>query len=210
MNWLDISMPLHDQIPVWPGDAPFLYRRTWTKAESGTANVGELHMSTHAGTHIDAPFHIDESGQKVHELDLDVYIGKARVIHLLGKKKITAGDLSRFDLGRESRLLIRTGSWVDRSQFPGKFCYLDADIAPFLQEREIRLVGLDVPSADSADSRELPVHHAFLKAGIHLLENAVLDKIEEGIYEMIALPLPIRGGDASPVRAVIRPAGHDS
>lgn len=210
MNWMDISMPLYDEMPVWPGDEPFSYRHTWTKAESGTANVGELHMSTHAGTHIDAPFHFDEAGQKVHELDLNVYIGIARVVHLPGRGKITAGDLARIDLGGVSRLIIRTDSWVDRSRFPGKFCCLDPEAALFLQEQGICLLVLDVPSVDLVDSRELPAHHALLNAGIHILESAVLDKVEEGLYELIALPLSIVDGDASPVRAVIRPVGYKS
>lgn len=207
MNWIDISMILHDEIPVWPGDAPFSYRRTWTKVESGTANVGEIHMSTHAGTHIDAPFHFDESGQKVHELELDVYTGKVQVVHLTGRKKITARDLERIDFAGVSRLLIRTDSWENRSRFPGKFCCLDRNCASFLQEQGIRLIGLDVPSVDPIDSKELPTHHALLKAGIHILESTVLDKVDEGIYELIALPLAIADGDASPVRAVLRPVG---
>ncbi len=209
MNWIDISMPLHNQIPVWPGDVPFLYRRTWTKEESGTVNVGELHMSTHAGTHIDAPFHFDETGQKVHELKLDVFMGKVRVAHLTGREKITASDISRIDLDRISRLIIRTDSWVDRSRFPGKFCCLEADAVSFLKEQGIRLIGLDVPSVDPIDSKELPAHHALLKAGIHILESAVLDNVEEGIYELIALPLSIADGDASPVRAILRPVSRD-
>ncbi|MGA8942195.1 MAG: arylformamidase [Thermoactinomyces sp.] len=206
MNWIDISMPLYDQMPVWPGDVPFSYRRTWTKTESGAANVGEIHMSTHAGTHIDAPFHFDEFGQKVHELDLDVYTGKVQVVHLAEREKITAGDLGRIDFAGVNRLLIRTDSWTNRSRFPGKFCCLDKNCATFLQEKGIQLVGLDVPSVDPVDSKELPAHHALLNAGIHILESVVLDKVEEGVYEMIALPLAIVDGDASPVRAVIRPS----
>lgn len=205
MSWMDISQPLHSEMPVWPGDASFQYQLTCTKEESGSVNVGQVQMSTHTGTHIDAPFHFDEEGCKVQELDMNLYIGKARLIHLPGREKIKAEDLMAKDLNGISRLLIRTDSWQDRSVFPEEICFLDPDVAPFLKRTGIRLIGLDVPSVDPIDSKTLPAHHALWRAGIHILEGAVLDGVEEGIYDLIALPLPILNGDGSPVRAVIRP-----
>jgi arylformamidase len=82
------------------------------------------------------------------------------------------------------------------------------DAVPYLKKQGIRLIGLDVPSVDPIDSKTLPAHHALWEAGIHILEGAVLDNVEEGMYELIALPLPILGGDGSPVRAVIRPVAE--
>ena len=208
MTWIDISQPLHSGIPVWPGDAPFQYEFTYTKEESGSVNVGQVQMSTHTGTHIDAPFHFDEAGSKVNELDVNLYIGKARVIDLPGREKIKAEDLMEKEWGGISRLLIRTDSWRDRNVFPEEICHLDPDAVPYLKKQGIRLIGLDVPSVDPIDSKTLPAHHALWDAGIHILEGAVLDNVEEGIYELIALPLPILGGDGSPVRAVIRPVAE--
>lgn len=208
MSWMDISQPLHSGIPVWPGDATFQYQFTYTKEESGSVNVGQVQMSTHTGTHIDAPFHFDEAGSKVHELDVNLYIGKTRIIHLPGREKIKVEDLMKKRLSGTSRLLIRTDSWPDRSVFPEAICSLDPEVAPFLKKLGIRLIGLDVPSVDPIDSKTLPAHHALLNAGIHILEGAVLDSVEEGIYDLIALPLPILGGDGSPVRAVIRPVAE--
>lgn len=204
MNLLDISQRLNHNVPTWPGDTPFSFELTWTKEDSGSVNVGKVVMSTHTGTHIDAPFHFDSEGKKVLELDLNLYIGKAKVIQVPGKESIGAEDLSSFNLKGVTRLLIRTDSWVDPRHFPTEICYLRPDLAPFLAEKGVRLIGLDVPSVDPLDSKELAAHHALLQNDIHILEGAVLAHVEEGDYELIALPLPLEGADGSPVRAVLR------
>lgn len=204
MSILDISQRLNQDVPVWPGDTPFSFELAWTKEQSGSVNVGKVVMSTHTGTHIDAPFHFDSEGKKVLELDLHLYIGKAKVVHLPGKESIGAEELACFDLTGVTRLLIRTDSWNDPTRFPTNICYLRPDLAPFLAEKGVRLVGLDVPSVDPLDSKELAAHHALLQHEIHILEGAVLAQVEEGDYELIALPLPFEEADGSPVRAVLR------
>lgn len=204
MRIIDISQFLADGIPVWPGDIPFSYRLTWSKEESGSVNVGQITMSVHTGTHIDAPFHFDDRGKRVLELDPSLYVGPARVIRLEGRKSIGASDLSGVDLEGVTRLLIRTGSWTDRTVFPEEITYLRPDLAPFLAEKKIRLIGVDVPSVDPLDSKALPAHHALHRHGIHILEGVVLDHVESGDYELIALPLPLKEADGSPVRAVLQ------
>ncbi|RXT13487.1 arylformamidase [Ammoniphilus sp. CFH 90114] len=204
MNLLDISQRLHSDVPVWPGDTPFTFQLTWTKEQSGSVNVGQINMSTHTGTHIDAPFHFDSHGAKVIDLDLDLYVGPAKLIHISQKESIGAAELASFDLEGVKRLLIRTDSWEDPTRFPTEFTFLRPDIGPFLAEKGIRLIGLDVPSVDPMTSKELGAHHALLKNQIHILEGAVLRGIDEGNYELIALPLPLEEADGSPVRAVLR------
>lgn len=204
MSLIDISQRLNQDIPVWPGDTPFSFELTWTKEQSGSVNVGKVVMSTHTGTHIDAPFHFDSEGKKVLELDLNLYIGQVKVVHLPGKESLGAEDLSSSNLEGVTRLLIRTDSWIDPAHFPTEICYLRPDLAPFLAEKGVRLIGLDVPSVDPLDSKELAAHHALLQHDIHILEGAVLAQVEAGDYELIALPLPLEGADGSPVRAVLR------
>ncbi len=205
LSIIDISEPLQKGVSGWPGDTPFSFDLTWTKEQSGSVNVGKITMSIHTGTHIDAPFHFDNEGKRVQQLDLARYLGRARVIHLAGLSSIGAADLQDIDLDGVERLLIRTDSWVDRSSFPEKITYLQKDIAPFLAQKKIGLIGLDVPSVDPIDSKELPAHHALHQYEIHILEGAVLHHVEPGDYELIALPLPLVGADGSPVRAVLRP-----
>ncbi len=206
-RWIDISQRLDNQIPVWPGDTPFEYKLTWPMNESGSVNVGQVIMSTHTGTHIDAPFHFDNEGEKVLELDVNLYMGPARVIHLLGVTEINPAAFERLgvDVSGVSRLLIYTGVWKDRRQFPTSIPPVVPELAEFLASKGVRLLGVDLPSVDALDSQELPAHHALAKHGIHILEGLVLTDIVPGDYELAALPLALADGDGSPVRAVIRP-----
>lgn len=204
MTLIDISEPLRGGMPVWPGDTEFSYELGWTKEQSGSVNVGRITMSAHTGTHVDAPFHFDDEGLKVIELDPGVYVGPARVIEARREDGIGAEELRRHALEGASRLLVKTGSWRNRNGFPERITFLRPDAAPFLAEKGIRLVGMDVPSVDPIDSKDLPAHHALRAYGIHILEGAVLDGVEPGDYELISLPLALHGADGSPVRAVLR------
>lgn len=203
-SWIDISQRLDQQVAVWPGDTPFQYKVNWSKAESGSVNVGQILMSTHTGTHIDAPFHFDDHGRKVIDLDIHLYIGKARVIHLSNPSTIGLNELSEFDLAGVTRLLIRTDAWKDRSIFPETIPSIEPDVAEYLAERGVRLIGLDLPSVDPIDSKELLAHHELTRFGLHILEGLVLDDVLPGEYELAALPLPLAEADGSPVRAVLR------
>jgi arylformamidase len=204
MKMIDISRRLENGIPVWPGDTAFHYEVSWSKAESGSVNVGTLTMSTHTGTHVDAPFHFDDDGKKIIDLDLELYIGPVRVLDMTGKESIGVKDLEGVDLNGMKRVLFRTLSWQNASEFPVKILHLEADLGPFLAEKGIRLIGVDVPSVDPIDSKDLHAHHRLNENGIHILESVFLDKVEPGDYELIALPLPLVEGDGSPVRAVLR------
>ncbi|PEZ90139.1 arylformamidase [Bacillus cereus] len=204
-QWIDISQPLNNNIATWPGDTPFSYEVSCSKENSGSVNVGKLTMSIHTGTHIDAPFHFDNDGKKVLDLDIDVYVGTARVIDVSGLESIGKKELESFNLEGVERLLLRTSSHGKANEFPDVIPHLRADIAPFLSEKGIRLIGVDVPSVDPLDDKELAAHHQLFKHGIHILENVVLDHVVDGDYELIALPLALTDADGSPVRAVIRP-----
>ncbi|PLS06700.1 arylformamidase [Neobacillus cucumis] len=203
-DWMDISQRLDEKVAVWPGDTPFSYKRTWNKEESGSVNVGQIIMSTHTGTHIDAPFHFDDDGKKVVDLDVNLYIGRSRVIHLPNKSSIGVKELSDFELTGITRLLIRTDAWIDRRYFPAVIPSIEPELASYLSKFGVRLIGLDLPSVDPIDSKELSAHHELANHGIHILEGLVLDNIHPGDYELAALPLSLAEADGSPVRAVVR------
>lgn len=204
MKLIDISRKLGQNVPTWPGDTPFSFSLAWTKADSGSVNVGKIEMSIHTGTHVDAPFHFDDEGKRIYDLDLNLYIGKALVVDMKNKESIGAIDFELIDLHGVERLLIRTDSWKNTNVFPDKITYLRPDLASFLGEQGIRLIGVDVPSVDPLDSKELSAHHHLHENGIHILEAVDLQKVEPGLYELIALPLPLAEADGSPVRAVLR------
>ncbi|HYK75180.1 MAG TPA: arylformamidase [Pseudoneobacillus sp.] len=204
MKLIDISRKLGGNVPTWPGDTPFSFSLAWTKAESGSVNVGKLEMSIHTGTHVDAPFHFDNEGKRIYDLDLHLYIGKALVVDMKNKVSIGASDFADVDLHGVERVLICTDSWINQNVFPETITYLRPDLASFLGEQGVRLIGVDVPSVDPLDSKELSAHHQLHENGIHILEGLNLHKVEPGFYELIALPLPLAEADGSPVRAVLR------
>lgn len=206
MMWIDITQTLDEKIAHWPEDTPFDYSLPVTKAESGSVNIGRIETSSHIGTHIDAPFHFDDDGIKVHELDINRYIGDATVIEVMDKKEITAEDLKAFDI-KGTIILIKTKKEADRTYFPVEVPVLSEDAVDYIAQLGIKLFGVDVLSVDDIDSKTLDVHHKLHQNDIMIIENTVLEDIIPGLYDFAALPLKIKDADGSPVRAAIRPKG---
>lgn len=210
MRLIDVSRVLHSDAPHWPGDTPTDFRLTARMAEGSSCNVGALALSVHNGTHVDAPFHYDEHGATIDAVSLERFVGPARVIDARGQP--TLGEnlfarISRTELTATPRILFRTDVWLEPAKFPANWPRWDPALPAWLGRNGVTLVGVDFPSVDELTSQDLPVHHALKAAGILILENLLLRDAEPGVYELLALPLKIRGGDASPVRAVLRTSG---
>lgn len=204
MVLIDISRKLYNGMPVWPGDTPFQYDLCSAIEEGEIVNIGQVQMSTHIGTHLDAPYHYNQEGKKISELELDLCIGKALVVDMSGKDAIRPQDFETVSLQGFQRLLIKTNSWKDNLVFPDHIAYLMPEMGSFLKEAGIRLIGVDVPSVDPIHSSELLAHHSLGKNGIHILESIDLTHVREGVYELFAAPLRMVEADGSPVRAVLR------
>ncbi|MFC4556786.1 arylformamidase [Virgibacillus kekensis] len=204
-SWIDISQPLTNDMAHFPGDTPFNYSLTYTKEQTGSVNIGQITASVHTGTHVDAPFHYDSDGKTIDQLGLDLYVGPAKVVDVSNTERITTDTLKEFDLDGITRVLLRTSLPNNAKVFPEKTPYLDPGIAAYLYEQGVRLIGVDMPSVDAPDSKDLATHHALYEYNIFILENLMLDHVKSGNYELIALPLAIEGSDGSPVRAAIRP-----
>lgn len=208
MNLIDISRPIHTGMPVWPGDTPAEFAFAATKAGGYSANVGRLRVSLHTGTHADAPYHYNDAGAKIDELPPDLYVGPARVVDIRGHATVTPALFAGLDLRATPRVLLRSDTWTDQTVFPREWPLLAPETPAWLAAQGVRLVGLDVPSVDTIDSKDLPIHHAMDRAGLVIIENLDLRAAAPGLYEFIGLPLRIRGGDGSPLRAVLRPLGQ--
>jgi arylformamidase len=201
----DISPTIGPGVPVFPGDAPFAMRWTWTLDARCPVNVSELTLSPHTGAHVDAPLHYDSQGAAIAEVPLEPYLGPCRVIHALGGQPLVEPRHLRDRLaGAPPRVLIRTCTRADTRKWNPDFCALAPATIDALHAAGVRLIGIDTPSIDPAESKTLDSHQRARLHGIAILEGIVLDEIDEGDYELIALPLKIAGGDASPVRAVLR------
>jgi arylformamidase len=172
-------------------------------------------MSLHAGTHTDAPLHFDVAGPDIAAVDLRAYIGPCRVLDVRAEGSpplVPAAALSEDALRGCERLLLRTREQHDHRRWDPSFAALGPDAARVLVAAGVRLVGIDTPSMDHADSKELDAHHVLHRGGVAILENLDLRAVPAGDYELIALPLRIVGGDSSPVRAILRelPRGDTS
>jgi arylformamidase len=202
---IDISPPLSVGMGVFPGDAAFEVAQTFAIGPGCPVNVARIAMSTHCGAHVDAPLHYDPAGASIDALDLDDFIGPARVIDARGP-----GLLCRFEeiepaLDRAPpRLLFRLMEGDDHFSWPTGFRALAPEAVERLAQAGIRLIGVDVPSVDPETSKELPSHMACRRHDIRIVENLVLGGVMPGDYELIALPLRLKGLDAAPVRAVLR------
>src|SRR5262249_41096269 len=105
---------------------------------------------------------------------------------------------------RAPRLLLATGTFPAPGHFNQDFAALAPELVDALHDAHVSLVGIDTPSVDLFASKDLPAHQRFLAHDMAILEGLVLTNVPEGTYELIALPLPVVGFDASPVRAVLR------
>jgi len=216
MEIFDISSALSDQIAPWPGDTPFHFELKWKMAEGATVNVGAINMGVHNGTHADATFHFDESGDPIERMPLDPYVGDAIVVDLTKmfaragddldrRQQIGVADLQAFSASLEQapRLLLKTGVWKDSNIFPDWIPVIAPDVPEWLRERRVKLLGMDLPSVDPIEAKKLTNHYALAAARIAIVESLDLSEVEAGIYHLSALPLKIDGGDAGPVRAIL-------
>lgn len=199
----DISQRLRPGLPVWPGDTAFEQARTWQMEEGSPVNVSALTLSTHSGAHADAPLHYSKTAPDIASVDLEPYLGECLVIDARGVGElIEVGDLPHIDSA--DRVLFRTFETFPHDGWVDETTAIAPETIEWLAVQGVKLVGIDGPSIDPQTSKTMDAHKAVLKHDIRVLEGLVLDGVAEGRYELIALPLPIAGGDASPVRAVLR------
>ena len=204
----DISQVLRPGLPVWPGDTAFAQVRTWQMEEGSPVNVSAFTCSTHSGAHADAPLHYAADAPDIASVDLAPYIGECVVIDARGcGAAIEVADLSERDaalLDGAQRVLFRTFERFPHERWDPDTTAIAPETVDWLGERGVRLIGIDTPSIDPQDSKTMAAHKAVLRADMRVLEGLVLDGVEAGRYELVALPLAIAGGDASPVRAILR------
>ena len=212
MKLWDVSRTLSNDLAEWPGDEPFHFKLTKEISKCDSVNLGVISMSVHNGTHADARFHFKTDGKTIEKAALEIYMGRAAVVDLAEafsmsseKYLITLEDLRPHseEIAETSRLLIKTNRWKDSTVFPKQIPVIAADIPLWLQKNGVKLLGMDLPSVDEIDSKSLQNHHALAGAGIAIVESLDLSGVGPGIYNFVALPLKIAGGDGAPLRAIL-------
>ncbi len=201
----DITQTLSPDTPIWPGDTPFRTARTWHYGLDCPVNVSRFEISTHAGTHADAPLHYDPDGPAIEAVSLNAYVGRARVIDVRGCGSVITPAMVMPSLSDgPERILLRTYDRFPHRSWDAAFATVSADTIKLLAVRGIVLIGIDSPSLDPQESKTMDAHIAVGAASMAILEGLVLDGVGAGDYELIALPLKLAGMDAAPVRAVLR------
>jgi len=207
MRYWDISEPLEPASATFPGDTPFTQEWVARQERGSSCNVSTIRVSTHVGTHTDAPLHYDVAGSDMASVPLHAYMGRCRVLDVRGEgapSLVPASALPPAKLRGVERVLLRTSDAHDHRVWNHGFTALGPAAAKALADAGVVLVGIDTPSMDHADSKDLSGHQALYVGGVAILENLDLRGVPEGDYELIALPLRIVGGDSSPVRAILR------
>jgi arylformamidase len=206
MKVYDISLTLRQRMPVYPGESTPLLEPTSDMERGASYNVSRLTISTHTGTHIDAPRHFLLDGASVDRIPVDVLVGPALVVEMAVDQEITAADLEVASIppGTE-RLLFKTRNsrLLDDEDFRRDFVYLTLDAARWLVEHGVRLVAIDYLSVEKMDAQPNIVHETLLRAGVVIVEGVDLRQVAPGPYFLACLPLKIEGADGSPVRAVL-------
>lgn len=206
MKIYDISVPLSNSSPIWPGDPGIKIEKTLDLTKGDPANVSTISMGSHTGTHLDPPAHFIQGGKTVDQIPLDVLMGKAYVHYLPVEKRIEVKDLKPLSWKGIERVLFKTRNslecWKDEI-FHTDFVHLSEDAAEYLVEKGIKLVGIDYLSVEAFGSSSFPVHHILLGNEIIPLEGLNLSEVDPGEYELICLPIKIKEGDGAPARAIL-------
>lgn len=213
-HWLDLTHPLYDSMPVWPGDRPVQIENAMTVAEDG-CSVQRIVMGNHVGTHVDAPAHFMASGQTVDALPLWTLTGPARLISVPRKERqvIAREDLEASLAMTQSckRLILHTG-WESRFaslSFYQDFPVLTVEAAEYLAGLGLYLLGMDTPSPSPIDDPGQWIHKVLLGSGTVLVESmANLSALPPGEIDVCVLPLPLGRASGSPCRAMGRTCGH--
>ncbi|MEO1261142.1 MAG: cyclase family protein [Bacteroidota bacterium] len=206
-NIFDISVPLSPGLPVWPGDQKVEINQLFKIEKKGDSNLTSIKLSSHTGTHIDAPLHFVKDGKSTLEIPLELLIGNCLVVDARGLQKITPDDLNNMDIPESTtKILFKTDNSVlwenPKHIFKKDFCALTVEAARWIVDRNIHLVGIDYASiqlfTDPADT-----HVVLLSDEIVIVENLDLRFVQPGIYRLICLPLKIEGVEGTVARAIL-------
>ena len=205
MAYHDISLNLSEDTARWINSAPYELAERRRTSRGDSANTSAVNMSVHAGTHLDAPFHFIDGGTTIDEMPVEAFVGPALVYEVDADRYITREHIQAVPLQGDTKVLFKTrnSALLRQPDYVADFAAFSVEAAEELVSRGVRLVGLDYLSVAHADN-QVPVHRAFLDHGVVLLEGIDLSQVQPGRYELMALPLRLRGADGAPCRAVLR------
>lgn len=203
VHWVDVSIPLWEGMTMWPGDPAFEFAPQRRIAQNAGANVSRVSLSTHTGTHVDAPWHFEEDGQRLDEVDTSLFFGEALVLELLQGQHIRAEHLPQTTLPRRVLFKTRNSDYPADTPFRSDYIALAADAAQRLVEDGVKLVGVDYLSVAPYKQPGQETHHRLLRNNVLIVEGLRLRNIPPGVCQFVVLPLPLQGADGAPCRAFV-------
>ena len=209
-GWIDISLPISPDLLVWPGNPAVEIRPVQRMADGDGADVSELRLGTHTGTHVDPPRHMIEGASGVDRVPLDVLIGPCWVADATGRGgAVSAEDLDALGVPTGTdRLLLRTDNSERWSRptgpFPESYVSVAADGARWLVDHGVRLVGVDFLGIEARGTGDHPTHVTLLSNDVVIVEGLDLRGVQQGAYDLIVMPLRLVDGDGGPARAALR------
>jgi len=204
MEIFDISMEIKESMVVWKNkDSKKPKIEVTSTTRTGNANESRLHLDGHTGTHVDAPFHFLQNGKKIDKVSAEKFLGECVVIDLTGIKNrgIEKKDFIKSKIRKDDIVLLKTSNEYKKT-FDFNFVYLAASGAKFLASKKIKSVGINALGIERSQP-SYDTHKSLLGKGIIIFEGLELSKIKPGRYFFIGLPLKVKDGDASPMRAVL-------
>ena len=208
MKYFDVTLTIHEGMPVWPGDDEVVLLRRAKIEEGAHANVSFFSMSAHTGTHVDAPFHFIATGSGVDLLSLDVLMGPAQVIEIAKEINVITAEVVRslHIAPGTTRILFKTRNseyWnLPREEFQTGFVGIDLGGSAELVKLGIQLVGIDYLSIAPYKNSK-PTHDALLESKMVVIEGLDLRGINAGSYQLACLPLKLAGADGAPARVIL-------
>lgn len=207
---IDVSLSIASDMLVWPGDPTVEILPRVQISRGDPANVSELRIGTHTGTHVDPPVHFIEGAEGIDHVPLDILVGPVVVADLPdAREPLGAAELDALALpDGVTRLLLRTGNstlWREPRPiaFPDAFACLSIEGATWIVERGVKLIGVDFLSIEERGAPGHPVHHELLQNGVVIVEGLDLGPAEPGEYTLWCLPLKIQDGDGGPARVIL-------
>lgn len=203
---IDVSIPISNNMVYFPGDPKPQISRVYSIESGDVANVSKLILSSHTGTHIDAPSHFIKDGKTVDQIPLEYLIGEVKVFEVYEDNKITREFLESKNIEYGDRIFFKTknSQYLKRSsEFYEKYVYLTLEAAEFLIEREVKVVGIDYLSIEEFASNDFAVHKSLLSNGVVVIEGLDLSQVCEGKYRYAALPLKLKDCDGAPARVIL-------
>jgi arylformamidase len=207
MKIFDISIPLNEKTPVWPGDANIKLITTASRTQGTDFHVSKFSIGAHNGTHIDAPYHFWEDGNKLQDINISHFVTKTLVIEYSGSDHISEEFLKKIDLKGIKSILLKTSNskWINKSDEPfhKDFIAIDSTAANWCVKNEIKLIGIDYFSIEQYDTDNHEVHKILLRNNVIILEAINLSDVPQGDYQLFCPPLKIAAPDGAPVRAIL-------